>query len=317
MAGWSYVVGRLPRGDLVYRCYLSFYKDSFYWEGSLEWWRQNFRLRVIPRGEKDDTYWDGDLRGFRAAYVPPMPAGAGFRGGGGFGGLRLRGAFGGFLRGAWGAAVSEGFTAERLGVELEVEKLAGLRVHGAGGGELAGAELPVVKERGRYLRVGRWLAWHRVAGVLEGGRWVILGDDGLYEAEFVATAKNPLEDFGEVGFVKVLAPYGGSEQDVASPCGAPRLVACNEEGLRVAGAVLDYVRRALREAGVEGVDLFVPSSWRCARPFVIPELVEVDVPDEAILHWPLADPCPHVLKVAAGDPLGLTTPATCFMCWEW
>lgn len=52
MAGWSYVVGRLPRGDLVYRCYLSFYKDSFYWEGSLEWWRQNFRLRVIPAARR-------------------------------------------------------------------------------------------------------------------------------------------------------------------------------------------------------------------------------------------------------------------------
>ena len=50
---------------------------------------------------------------------------------------------------------------------------------------------------------------------------------------------------------------------------------------------------------------------------MIPELVEVDVPNEAVLYWPLTDPCPYVLRFASGDPLGLMTPSTCFMCWVW
>lgn len=109
------------------------------------------------------------------------------------------------------------------------------------GGHLIDRELPVVRHKDRYLRVGYSIAWHRVLGLLDDGRWVLIGD-GLYEAEFVPTAKNPLEDFGEVGYVKVLGPYAGSLDDVQSPCGAPRLVACTEEGRAVVGALLDYVR---------------------------------------------------------------------------
>lgn len=123
------------------------------------------------------------------------------------------------------------------------------------GGHLIDRELPVVRHKDRYLRVGYSIAWHRVLGLLDDGRWVLIGD-GLYEAEFVPTAKNPLEDFGEVGYVKVLGPYAGSLDDVQSPCGAPRLVACTEEGRAVVGALLDYVRVLARR----GLPLWISSS---------------------------------------------------------
>ena len=102
-----------------------------------------------------------------------------------------------------------------------------------GSGSLVGVEFPVVRRQFGYLRVGGWLAWHGVLGLLDGGRWILVGDGGLVEAAFTPTVKGPLEVFGEVGYVKVLRPYDGDVDDVASPCGAPRLPACGEEGAEV------------------------------------------------------------------------------------
>ena len=174
-------------------------------------------------------------------------------------------------------------------------------------GSLEG-EFSVVRRRFGYLKVGGWLAWHRVLGVLDDGRWVVVGDDGLYEAVFTPTVKNPLEEFGEVGYVRVVKPYEGDPDLVQSPCGAPRLVACGEEGVEVGRAVLRRVRRVLDGAEVRG-ELFV-GEFRCVESFIFPELVEVGVPARVLHDWPLADPCPHVLKAADGEPFGLFTPAT-------
>jgi len=74
----------------------------------------------------------------------------------------------------------------------------------------------VVRRRFGYLRVGSWLAWHRVLEMPGGSRWIVVGG-GLYEAVFTPTVKNPLEDFGEVGYVKVLKPYEGDPDLVQSP----------------------------------------------------------------------------------------------------
>ena len=176
-----------------------------------------------------------------------------------------------------------------------------------GAGSLEG-EFSVVRRRFGYLKVGGWLAWHRVLGVLDDGRWVVVGDDGLYEAVFTPTVKNPLEEFGEVGYVRVVKPYEGDPDLVQSPCGAPRLVACGEEGVEVGRAVLRRVRRVLDGAEVRG-ELFV-GEFRCVESFIFPELVEAGVPARVIHDWPLADPCPHVLRAADGEPFGLFTPAT-------
>ena len=134
-------------------------------------------------------------------------------------------------------------------------------------------EFSVVRRRFGYLRVGGWLAWHRVLGVLDGGRWVVVGDDGLYEAVFTPTVKNPLEEFGEVGYVKVVKPYEGDVDDVASPCGAPRLVACVEdtrEALTSAGHICET------EEGIPHVFLGEPRAVGLGRQ---------------VIDWPLADPC--------------------------
>ncbi|MFZ8811362.1 MAG: hypothetical protein ACO2PN_25065 [Pyrobaculum sp.] len=142
-----------------------------------------------------------------------------------------------------------------------------------GSGSLVGAELPVVRRQFGYLRVGSWLAWHRVLGLLDGGGWVLLGDDGLYEAVFTPTVKEPLEVFGEVGYVKVLKPYEGDVDDVASPCGAPRLVACVEDTRE---ALVEAGHRCEAEDGIPHVFLGTPYTFGLGR--------------EAI-DWPLADPC--------------------------
>jgi len=185
------------------------------------------------------------------------------------------------------------------------------------GTALLGQEVPVARRRNGYLRVGQWLAWHRVLGVLDYGaegaprRWVIVGDDGLYTAEFVPTAREPLEEFGEVGYVKVTAPYEGDTLDIASPCGAPRLVACSEEGARVAEALLEHARAKVRALGLNA-DALLPAAWDCSaaapKPFIIPDLYPVDVDNERVLNWPLADPCPDVVKIASADPSGMFTP---------
>ena len=142
-----------------------------------------------------------------------------------------------------------------------------------GSGSLLGVELPVVRRRFGYLRVGGWLAWHRVLGLLDDGRWVLVGDDGLYEAVFTPTVKNPLEDFGEVGYVKVLRPYDGDVDEVATPCGAPRLVAC-----------VDDTREALLSAG-----------HKCEVENGIPHVLlggaEVYGLGREVIDWPLADAC--------------------------
>jgi len=148
-----------------------------------------------------------------------------------------------------------------------------------GRGALLGAELPVVRRHSGYLRVGQWLAWHRVLGVLDyqpgktAKKWVLVGDDGLYVAEFTATVKEPLEEFGEVGYVKVVAPYDGDVDEVASPCGAPRLVACTEET----------------------VDLLRSLGHKCEAERGIPHVL-LGSPEEVALgretmDWPLADTC--------------------------
>ena len=177
-----------------------------------------------------------------------------------------------------------------------------------GSGSLVGAELPVVRRPRGYLKVGSWLAWHRVLGLLDDGRWVLLGDDGLYEAVFTPTVEEPLEVFGEVGYVSVLRPYEGDVEDVASPCGAPRLVACGEEGVGVGRAVLRYVRGRLEEIGVRP-ELFM-REFKCEESFIFPELVEVGIPARVIHDWPLTDPCPHVLRAANCEPFGLFTSGT-------
>ncbi|MEM4964269.1 MAG: hypothetical protein QXT13_08995, partial [Pyrobaculum sp.] len=137
----------------------------------------------------------------------------------------------------------------------------------------SGAELPVVRHRDRYLRVGPWLAWHRVLGILDDGKWVIIGDDGLYEAVFKPTAKNPLGEFGEVGYVKILGPYAGDVDDVQSPCGAPRLVACTED-----------TREALISAG-----------HSCNEGGGIPHVLlgsgDAIKLGREVIDWPLRDPC--------------------------
>jgi len=66
----------------------------------------------------------------------------------------------------------------------------------------------------------------------------------------VPTVDSPLAEFGEVGYVKVVATYEGNTLDIASPCGAPRLVACSEEGVRVAEALLGYVAGLARRLGL-------------------------------------------------------------------
>jgi hypothetical protein len=98
-----------------------------------------------------------------------------------------------------------------------------------------------------------------------------------------------------------LRPYDGDVDDVASPCGAPRLEACGEEG--VGRAVLRYVRGRLEEIGVRPE--FFMGEFKCRESFIFPELVEVGIPAGVIRDWPLADPCPHVLRAANCEPFGL------------
>ncbi len=244
---------------------------------------------------------------FKPLCTPPVQWGGGFSRWWGFGYVILRSEFGDVYVTA-GRVVTENF--ELVEVRLPwlfdtVDRCGGF---GRGSGVLTGVELPVVRRRFGYLRVGGWLAWHRVLGLLDDGRWVLVGDDGLYEAVFTPTVKNPLEDFGEVGYVKVVGPFGGDPNLVQSPCGAPRLVACGEEGLEVGRAVLRFVRRRLDEAGVAW-ERFV-GDFRCSESFIFPELVEAGIPAEVIHNWPLTDPCPHVLKAADGEPYGLFTPET-------
>ncbi|MGC9051426.1 hypothetical protein [Pyrobaculum sp.] len=155
----------------------------------------------------------------------------------------------------------------------------GQPVSAPGAGSLTGAELPVVRRKDGYLRVGSWLAWHRVLGTLDDGRWVLVGDDGLYEAVFTATVERPLETFGEVGYVRVAGPYRGDVDDVQSPCGAPRLVACVED-----------TRDALAAAG-----------HRCEAEGGVPHVLlgegRVFSLGREALDWPLADTCAPLLKL--------------------
>ncbi|MEM0464993.1 MAG: hypothetical protein QW680_09165 [Pyrobaculum sp.] len=304
-----YPLGRTPRGKLVHECCIECYRflDPKIYERL-----KKHAWLYVERGEDSYEEWDGALDGFKPAFVPSLPAKWGEY-------SRWWVKDGIFVYdGELGAAyirLSRIVISERYEVkEVAIEKPEEFKDYKRGG-HLIDRELPVVRHKDRYLRVGYSIAWHRVLGLLDDGRWVLIGD-GLYEAEFVPTAKNPLEDFGEVGYVKVLGPYAGSLDDVQSPCGAPRLVACTEEGRAVVGALLDYVRGVLARRGVASVDLFVPPFWICRRPFVIPELVELDIPNEVVAGWPLTNPCPSVLRFAAGDPLGLITPSTCHFCWD-
>lgn len=90
--------------------------------------------------------------------------------------------------------------------------------------------------------------------------------------------------------MKVLSPFLGDLDEVQSPCGAPRLVACSEEGLRAAEALLKYIEGLLKSSGVYDVIKFLPRAWTCEKPFVIPELVEINVPNEVVADWPLGNP---------------------------
>jgi len=247
-------------------------------------------------------------RGFRPLCMPSVRWGGGVSRWWGFGYAILKGDFGDAYISVQGV-VTENLEFVRIDTPYLFDKVERCRgMFGKGSGSLVGAELPVVRRPRGYLKVGSWLAWHRVLGLLDGGRWVLLGDDGLYEAVFTPTVKEPLEVFGEVGYVKVLKPYDGDVDDVASPCGAPRLVACGEEGVGVGRAVLRYVRGRLEEVGVRP-ELFM-GEFRCGESFIFPELVEVGIPARVIHDWPLADPCPHVLRAANGEPFGLFTSGT-------
>jgi len=64
----------------------------------------------------------------------------------------------------------------------------------------------------------------------------------------------------------------------------------------------------LEEVGVRP-ELFM-GEFRCGESFIFPELVEVGIPARVIHDWPLADPCPHVLRAANGEPFGLFTSGT-------
>jgi hypothetical protein len=247
-------------------------------------------------------------RGFRPLCTPPVRWGGGVSRWWGFGYAILKGDFGDAYIDVYGV-VTENLEFVKMDTPYLFDKVERCRgMFERGSGSLVGAELPVVRRQFGYLRVGGWLAWHRVLGLLDGGRWVLLGDDGLYEAVFTPTVKEPLEVFGEVGYVSVLRPYEGDVEDVASPCGAPRLVACGEEGVGVGRAVLRYVRGGLEEVGVRPE--FFMGEFRCGESFIFPELVEVGIPARVIHDWPLADPCPHVLRAANCEPFGLFTSET-------
>ncbi|MCU7788788.1 hypothetical protein ODS41_12775 [Pyrobaculum sp. 3827-6] len=306
-----YTVGKMPRGELVYKCCLECYK---YLDPEIYKRLKKHKWLYIKTGNKYTEYeeWDGVLDGFKPAYVPSFPVSTGYsRWWVRYGMFVYDGQLGATYIGLSKIAISEHYVVEKIAIK----EPGAFKSYPASAGSLTGAELPVVRRRDGYLRVGSWLAWHRVLGTLDDGRWVLIGDDGLYEAVFTATVERPLETFGEVGYVRVVGPYVGDVDLVQSPCGAPRLVACGEEGVKVARALLEYVRGVLAGWGVVP-DLFVPSSWSCSRPFVIPELAELDIPNWVVLDWPLADPCPPVLLAMSQDPLGLLTDATCHTCWD-
>ena len=247
-------------------------------------------------------------RGFRPLCMPSVRWGGGVSRWWGFGYAVLKGDFGDAYIDVYGV-VTENLEFVEMATPYLFDKVERCRgMFEKGSGSLVGVELPVVRRPRGYLRVGSWLAWHRVLGLLDGGRWVLLGDDGLYEAVFTPTVEEPLEVFGEVGYVSVLRPYEGDVEDVASPCGAPRLVACGEEGVGVERAVLKYVRGRLEEVGVRPE--FFMGEFRCGESFIFPELVEVGIPARVIHDWPLTDPCPHVLRAANGEPFGLFTSGT-------
>jgi len=277
--------------------------------GRLRWFRESFW-----KGRE----WGGGVAEFRPWCMPPLLAsGAPTRWWFLSGDMYIETEGGYFVPILHKLAVSEGFEVVSA-EEYNYDELISLRRCREGlkhvlqrrGSALLGQELPVVRRRSGYLRIGKWLAWHRVLGVLDYGaegtprRWVVVGDDGLYTAEFVPTVDNPLAEFGEVGYVRVVEPFQGDVDEVASPCGAPRLVACSEEGVRVAEALLGYVAGLAERLGL----VVEVRGWGCSRPSVIPQLVEVDVPNSVVLDWPLSDACPHVLRAADGEPLGLFTP---------
>ncbi|MGC9051425.1 hypothetical protein [Pyrobaculum sp.] len=301
-----YTVGRTSRGMLVYRCRFEEYESlntCTYEE------MKKYGLLKVVRGDVEYEPWNFDFGDFKPVCIPSVKTGGGFTRWWFRYGIFAREDFRGVLyMKLSNIAISENYTVDRVDLNSKCR-------YPAGAGSLTGAELPVVRRKDGYLRVGSWLAWHRVLGTLDDGRWVLIGDDGLYEAVFTPTVKDPLEVFGEVGYVRVVGPYVGDVDLVQSPCGAPRLVACSEEGVKVARALLGYVRGVLAGWGVVS-DLFVPSSWSCSRPFVIPELAELDIPNWVVLDWPLADPCPPVLLAMSQDPLGLLTDATCHTCWD-
>jgi len=72
--------------------------------------------------------------------------------------------------------------------------------------------------------------------------------------------------------------------------------------------VLRHVRSRLEEVGVRA-ELFM-GEFKCRESFIFPELVEAGIPAGVIHDWPLADPCPHVLRAANGEPFGLFTSGT-------
>jgi len=86
----------------------------------------------------------------------------------------------------------------------------GTRSRYPGRGRLLGEEFRVKEVDGDYLRlVGRGgdehVAWNFVYGVLDTGEWVVMGEDGLYLAEYRG------------GRVVVVAPYGGPVERVRGP----------------------------------------------------------------------------------------------------
>ncbi|RFA94877.1 hypothetical protein CGL51_09035 [Pyrobaculum aerophilum] len=308
-----YIFGKTKHGPLWSRYCETCYK--YLGPGLYEKMREDGygRLCVGEEHGWECKAWDWDFQSFKPICIQSISLGDGFsRWWFKSGGFFYEGSSGVLYMWMKNVAISEAFRVVQLSQDLPDSPKC---TYSAGAGLLINAEFPVIRSEGKYLRVGPWLAWHRVLGLLDNGRWVVIGDDGLYEAVFRPTAKNPLEEFGEVGYVKVLSPFLGDLDEVQSPCGAPRLVACSEEGLRAAEALLKYIEGLLKSSGVYDVIKFLPRAWTCEKPFVIPELVEINVPNEVVADWPLGNPCPHVLRAADGDPLGLLTTRTWYFCW--
>jgi hypothetical protein len=111
-------------------------------------------------------------RGFRPLCMPSVRWGGGVSRWWGFGYAILKGDFGDAYIDVYGVVTENLEFVKMKTPDLfdKVERCRGMFEKGSG--SLVGAELPVVRRPSGYLRVGSWLAWHRVLGLLDDGRWV-------------------------------------------------------------------------------------------------------------------------------------------------